>query len=278
MVREKLTHRVGFAGPALPASEWGARGCTVELDQILARRRMCRRFLDRPVDPATVDRLLARAARAPSAGNAQGWDWLVLEGPTDTRRFWELDADPEWLAAPDHPGLLAAPVVILPLADREAYVRRYAEGDKAGPIAAGASAGDRVGPTRKSEETQRRNAPVGFQSLSAEGVARPGAATNRRPGAATSRGPDGWDVPYWLTDTAFATMLLLLAAVEEGLGAAFVRLHRAPATTLAAFGVPDRCRALGAVILGWPHPEDRPGSSALRPRRPLAAQIHRGRW
>jgi nitroreductase len=195
----------------------------VELDAVIRRRRMQRRFLDAPVPPELVDRLVDRARRAPSAGHTQGWDWLVLEGREQTGRFWALDADPGWLAAPDHPGLLLAPVVIVPLADAGAYAERYAQADKSG----------------------RRTA---------------------------------WPVPYWLTDTAFATMLLLLGAVDEGLGALFFALHGDPAATMAAFGVPADREPLGAVVLGWPDPEDRPGSSSRRPRRSVAAQVHRGGW
>jgi nitroreductase len=195
----------------------------VELDAAIAGRRMYRRFLDEPVAPALVDALLDRARRAPSAGHTQGWDWLVLEGPEQVGRFWSLDADEGWLAAPDHPGLLLAPVIIVPLAHHQAYVDRYREADK------------------------------------------------------TARGP-AWSVPYWLTDTAFATMLLLLGAVEEGLGALFFALHGDPRATVTAFGVPHDREPLGAVAIGWPDPADRPGSSSRRPTRSLADQVHRGRW
>jgi nitroreductase len=195
----------------------------VELDAAISRRRMCRRFLDAPVSPEIVDRLIDRARRAPSAGHTQGWDWLVLEGREQTGRFWALDADPGWLARPDHPGLLLAPVVIVPLAHAESYRERYAQADKAG----------------------------------------------RR---------EDWPAPYELIDTAFATMLLLLGAVDEGLGALFFALHRDPKATTAAFGVPADREPIGAVVLGWPDPADRPGSSSRRPRRTVADQVHRGGW
>jgi nitroreductase len=195
----------------------------VELDAAIAGRRMSRRFLDTPVAPELVDALLARASRAPSAGHTQGWDWLVLEGREQVDAFWRLDASAGWLAAPDHPGLLHAPVIIVPLAHHQAYVERYREPDKRG------------------------------------------------------RGP-AWTVPYWLTDTAFATMLILLGAVDEGLGALFFALHADPRATVAAFGVPDDREPLGAVAIGWPDPDDRPGSSSRRPRRSLADQVHRGGW
>lgn len=92
---------------------------------------MCRDFDPRPVRAEVVDRLLDLARRAPSAGNTQGVAFVLLEGPDQTAAFWRLCADPQWLARPDHPGLLRAPVVVLPLHSEAAYRARYAEADKA---------------------------------------------------------------------------------------------------------------------------------------------------
>lgn len=103
-----------------------------DLEDLVKARRMCRDFSADPVEPAVVDRLLDLARRAPSAGHTQGWAFLVLEGPEQTRRFWEADASPEWLASPTLPGLLRAPVIIVAWASRQAYERRYAQEDKAG--------------------------------------------------------------------------------------------------------------------------------------------------
>ncbi|HET9611069.1 MAG TPA: hypothetical protein VFP06_15780, partial [Acidimicrobiales bacterium] len=70
---------------------------------------------------------------------------------------------------------------------------------------------------------------------------------------------------------------LLLAAVDAGLGALLFGLFGHEAAVLAALGVPPGWRALGAVALGWPAP-DEPGRSAARPRPPLGRVIHRGGW
>jgi nitroreductase len=44
-------------------------------------------------------------------------------------------------------------------------------------------------------------------------------------------------------------------------------------------GVPADRRLVGAVALGYPAADDRPGGSATtRPRRPLDEVVHRGRW
>lgn len=91
---------------------------------------MTRAFETTPIDRAVIDEIVDLAARAPSAGKTQGWHLLVLEGD-DTQLFWDVT-----LPRVNRDGfrwqqLLAAPVIALPLADRQAYLDRYAEPDKA---------------------------------------------------------------------------------------------------------------------------------------------------
>ncbi len=88
---------------------------------------------------------------------------------------------------------------------------------------------------------------------------------------------DGWLVPYWWVDGGMAVMSILLAAVDEGLGALFFALER-PDAVLVAFGVPDDRLALGTVALGHPGGDDEPGRSASRRRRALHEVVHRGHW
>ncbi len=94
-------------------------------------RRMVRNFLADPIDPALVDELLDLARRAPSAGNTAGTHFVVLEGAAQTRRYWDTTLAPERRAEFPWPGLLAAPVLVLPCGDADAYVARYGESDKA---------------------------------------------------------------------------------------------------------------------------------------------------
>ncbi len=70
------------------------------------------------------------AARAPSAGNSQGWNLIVWEGP-ETARYWDIALPEERRGGFAWPGLLRAPIVALVTADPGAYLRRYAEPDKA---------------------------------------------------------------------------------------------------------------------------------------------------
>lgn len=53
--------------------------------ELLQRRRSIRRFRPDPVDDETVARLVEAARFAPSAGNAQPWDLIVVRDP-DTRK------------------------------------------------------------------------------------------------------------------------------------------------------------------------------------------------
>jgi nitroreductase len=104
----------------------------VEFQDVVDRRRMVRNYSDRPVDPALVDRALANATHAPSAGFSQGWAFLVLDTPDDVRRWWVVTTDPDELADPDDwlTGMMRAPVVVVPCSSKAAYLRRYAESDK----------------------------------------------------------------------------------------------------------------------------------------------------
>ncbi|HUR49827.1 MAG TPA: nitroreductase family protein [Acidimicrobiales bacterium] len=96
----------------------------MEFQDVLRKRRMVRSFLDKPVPPGTVDRILRNATRAPSAGFSQGWAFLALEGPDQTKVFWDLCMEG---MAPEDGG---PPVLILPMANKSAYLERYSRPDK----------------------------------------------------------------------------------------------------------------------------------------------------
>ena len=197
---------------------------------MVRRRRMIRTYDERPVDPAVIDRALAHATRAPSAGNSSGWGFLVLDITDDVRRYWAATADPAALEEPDTwlRGMMRAPVVIVPCSSKAAYLSRYAEEDK------------------------------GW----------------------TDRDEARWPVPYWHLDTAMASLLILLTAVDEGLGACFFGI---PPERVAAvkqtFGIPATFDPIGAITLG--HRVTDPGaagSPSRRARKDPAEVVHRGHW
>lgn len=91
---------------------------------------MSRAFDTRPVPRELIDSAVDLATRSPSAGKAQGWHLLMLEGEALVE-FWNASLPPERRDAFAWPDLLSAPLIILPFADPQMYVARYAEEDKA---------------------------------------------------------------------------------------------------------------------------------------------------
>ncbi len=100
-------------------------------EQVLASRRMCRDFLDRPIPDDVLDPVLRAAFRGPAAGNTSALDLVVLRGER-VGRYWDLTL-PAGGARERFPwpGLLRAPVLVVPVVDAGAYAARYAEPDKA---------------------------------------------------------------------------------------------------------------------------------------------------
>jgi nitroreductase len=199
----------------------------MEFAEVVRRRRMVRNYdPDRPVPGQVVERILRHAIHAPSAGFSQGWGFLVLESPTDRERFWEAatperERDDTWLA-----GMRRAPLIIVPLSSKEAYLDRYAEPDK------------------------------GW----------------------TDRDESRWPVPYWHIDTGMAALLMLLTAVDEGLGGC---LFGIPPERIGAFRtefeVPGRFTPIGALTIGYRAP-DRRSPSLRRGRRDVTEVVRRGNW
>ena len=200
----------------------------MEFSEVVRRRRMVRRYdPDRPVPREVVERCLANAVRAPSAGFSQGWDFVVLMEPGERATFWDATTDAAagesdtWLS-----GIQAAPVLVLCLSDKEAYLDRYAAPDK------------------------------GW----------------------TDRDEARWPVPYWDVDTGMASLLVLLTAVDEGLGALFfgVPPERHDAVR-ARFGIPAGHHNVGVVSMG--HPLPGPKSPSLRRHRRSGPEVtHWGRF
>jgi nitroreductase len=99
----------------------------MEFQDVIRKRKMVRSFEDRPVDHAIVERMLANAQRAPSAGFSQGWAFLALEG-ADAKRYWaELWPRRDEFGWPD---MFNAPVIIVCLSNKSRYLDRYAMADK----------------------------------------------------------------------------------------------------------------------------------------------------
>lgn len=90
--------------------------------------------------------------------------------------------------------------------------------------------------------------------------------------------PREWPVPYWYVDGGCALMLLLLAAVDEGLAAGFLDLSRQGYGRLGALlQIPADVSPIGLVTLGHPT-GDRRSRSLARGLRPRDEVVHYNRW
>lgn len=189
--------------------------------ETIRRQRMIRPpYLDKPVSRSLVSELVSASQKAPSAGFTQGASFLALDGP-HAARFFEI-------TMPDYVDrLLPCPTVLLPLEDKNAYLARYSEPDKAA-----------------------------F-------------------GMGTE---DGWAVPYWTVDAAFAAMVVLMAATAHGLGAWFFAIYSHTRELLDEYGVPEHLRPIGAMTVGYPTDHREAPPTSRRPRRPLDEVLRWNRW
>jgi nitroreductase len=88
-----------------------------------------------------------------------------------------------------------------------------------------------------------------------------------------------WPVKFWEVDAAMSSMLMLLAAVDEGLGGWFFGITHGERDLLDRFGVPSDLRPIGILGFGYRADHEEPGGSSLtRRRRALGDQVHRNRW
>ena len=96
----------------------------------------------------------------------------------------------------------------------------------------------------------------------------------------TDRDESRWPVPYWYIDTGFTALLILLAVVDEGLGAVFFGIQPGIMGSFRArFGVPEEWMPIGAIAIGYPDPDADPVPPArASDRKSLGELVHRGRW
>jgi nitroreductase len=102
----------------------------MEHRRVVARRRMVRRYLPDPVDPAALARIARAALQGPRAGQAEGISVVVITDPEQRAAFAGLARETEWAAKGHAPWLSPAPAHLVLCVDPAAYRRRYAEPDK----------------------------------------------------------------------------------------------------------------------------------------------------
>jgi nitroreductase len=95
----------------------------------------------------------------------------------------------------------------------------------------------------------------------------------------SDRDPRRWPVPFWHIDTGFASMQILNAVVNEGLGALFFGIFGEHIDAVrAAFGIPEAFTPIGAIAIGHPEHHDEPSLSLRRGRKPRDDVVFFSRW
>ena len=169
---------------------------------VVKHRAMIRAYKSDLVPEEKIQRLLKYAVRAPSAGNLQPWEFIVVKSPETRAKLAK--------AAFDQTSVASAPVIIVTCAD-----------------------------------IQRAGSQYGTRGAF-----------------------------YSLVDTAFASLLILLGAVEQGLGACFVGSYN-PEEVVKIFALPDHVRPVGLITVGYPAEQPRkPGTAKI----PLSKLVHMEKW
>lgn len=87
-----------------------------------------------------------------------------------------------------------------------------------------------------------------------------------------------WPVPYWFVDAGALMMLVLMAAIDEGLAGAFIGHPDQKRIFDELLGVPEDVVPIGLALIGKPGESPPTGSRLKSRQRPLDDLIHRGRW
>ena len=173
-----------------------------DFGSVVRRRRMIRRYEAKDIPRKTVLKLLDYASRAPSAGNLQPWEFVVVR---DSEVQLGLAK-----AAGNQTSVVTAPVIVVTCANILRMGEQYG-----------------------------------------------------------TRGTF-----YSLVDTAFASLLILLGATEQGVGACFVGSYD-PVGVAEILKLPDHVRPVGLITLGYA--AELPVRPAKRKIR-LQQLVHEDTW
>ncbi|MGZ4290346.1 MAG: nitroreductase family protein [Gaiellaceae bacterium] len=87
-----------------------------------------------------------------------------------------------------------------------------------------------------------------------------------------------WPVPYWFVDAGALMMLVLMAAIDEGLASAFVGHPDQKRIFDELLGLPDDVVPIGLALIGKKGESPPIGSRLKSRQRPAEALIHWQRW
>jgi nitroreductase len=87
-----------------------------------------------------------------------------------------------------------------------------------------------------------------------------------------------WPVPYWFVDAGALMMLVLEAAIDEGLASAFIGHPDQKRIFDELLGLPEDVVPIGLALVGKPGEAPDIGSRLRERRRPRADLVHWERW
>ncbi len=87
-----------------------------------------------------------------------------------------------------------------------------------------------------------------------------------------------WPVPYWFVDAGALMMLVLAAAIDEGLASAFIGHPEQKRIFDELLDLPVEVCPIGLALVGKPGPSPPTGSRLAEMRRPADELIHWQRW
>ena len=197
----------------------------MDFADVLRRRKAVRNYLPDPVPHETLERIVARGRKIPSAGHSQGLRLVVVTDEETRHAIAQLAGEPEYVAMGLEPWISRAPAHIVVCIREDDYHERYREPDKV---------------TDEEAESE-------------------------------------WPVPYWYVDAGAAVMLLMLAAVDEGLAAGISGGSHGWDDIRALLGIPDDVTPIAILTIGKRAPETVQGS-ARRGWKPLDDVVRWEHW
>ncbi len=102
----------------------------MDFDTVIRRRRSVRTYRQAIPPREVLDRIVDIARRAPTAGFAQGVDFLVLDDPSAVGDFYSITTHPDRAMAEAMAGA-QPPALVIVWSDPQRYLDRYSEADKA---------------------------------------------------------------------------------------------------------------------------------------------------
>lgn len=201
-------------------------GSTMELREILERRRMHRAFLPDPIPREQIERIAGVIRRAPSGGFSQGGSIVVVTDDEKRAEIARAFGDEQY-STQGRNFVADAPVHMVISANEALYHARYNEADKL---------------------------------------------------AATGGVEVSWPVPYWFVDAGALMMLVLMAAIDEGLASAFVGHPDQKRIFDELLGLPEDVVPIGLALIGKPGEGPQIGSRLKSRQRPAEQLVHWDGW